>query len=69
MLAYDLFREFWRPRPTNAQSYNGITWPSTCFDEEEAALGPWKSLEPGFSQAAFVWKTDGSYVQPCQTHG
>eukprot|EP00435_Cladocopium_sp_Y103_P025292 s2455_g6.t1 len=21
--------------PTNAQSYNGITWPSTCFDEEE----------------------------------
>lgn len=30
--------------PTNAQSYNGITWPSTCFDEEEVhffTVGDW----------------------------
>ena len=25
-------------RPDNAQSYNGMTWPSTCFDEEEVGF-------------------------------
>lgn len=30
--------------PDNAQSYNGMTWPSTCFDEEEIhffTVGDW----------------------------